>query len=180
MRKVSIAVLSAVSAVLISLGVGTVGAGAVASAAPVSPEAFLSGDPIGRYIVVLGARMNPNGSPPAILKDRLDRAAQLARSHPLNRVIVTGGNSWWLPISEASFMHFQLFLRGVPPWQVIDEHRAMSTVQNADNVVGMLSGMRASGAVIVTNGFHMQRAMNDFAVAARDEGANLDLVPAYA
>lgn len=166
--------VSVLSAVTFTFGTST-----TAQATPTS-GGFLSADPLGRYIVVLGARMNPNGTPPAILSQRLDRAASLSRSHPINRIIVTGGNSWWLPVSEATFMHLQLFQRGVAPWQVIDEHTAMSTVDNADRVVAMLSGLRASGAVIVTNDFHMSRALKNFREAAEDQHANLTFAPAAA
>lgn len=151
-----------------------------AEAEPVSPEAFLAGDPIGRYIVVLGARIEPRGTPPPILEERLDRAVALSNAYPVNRIIVTGGNTWLLPISEATFMHLELVKRGIAPWQVIDEHTAMSTNDNAIRVVAMLKGLGASGAVIVTNGFHMPRAMKVFRAQAAEQQANLTFVPGYA
>lgn len=160
----------------------TVGAPA-AHAAPTqtstSPGATLSADPIGRYIVVLGAQIGTFGNPPAILEQRLDRAAALARSHPFNRVIVSGGNTWWLPISEASFMQAGLIKRGVPMWQILGEHRSTSTVQNARYVVGMLKSLHATGAVVVTNTFHMKRAMKNFREEAKEQNTALALAAAY-
>lgn len=77
-------------------------------------------------------------------------------------------------------MHVELAKRGVPPWQVIDEHTAMSTNENAIKVVAMLKNLRASGAVIVTNGFHMPRAMQAFRTQVAEQNANLWVEPAYA
>ncbi|WP_062392938.1 YdcF family protein [Gordonia phthalatica] len=93
---------------------------------------------------------------------------------------MTGGNSWWLPIPESAFMHLQLANRGVTPFKVIEEPTAMSTVQNAQRTVAMLKGLGASGAVIVTNGFHMKQALTDFRKEAQRQGTRLDFVPGYA
>ncbi|MGC4934367.1 YdcF family protein [Gordonia sp. DT30] len=148
---------------------------------PQSPNSvFLWQNPIGHFIVVLGAKMGTHGETPNILNERLDVAAQLARTHPANRVIVSGGNTWWLPVSEAQFMNVGLMKRGVPMWQMVNEGTSTSTVQNATNTVGMLKAMGATGAVIVTNGFHMPRALGDFRAAAKDDHANLEFRTAVA
>ncbi|WLP92218.1 YdcF family protein [Gordonia sp. NB41Y] len=141
---------------------------------------FLWQSPPTRYIVVLGAKMGTFGQTPDILSARLDTAAQLARSHPFNRMIVSGGNTWWLPVSEAQFMNLGLIKRRVPVWQMVNEGRSTSTVQNASYTVGMLKAMGATGALIVTNGFHMPRALKDFRDAAAKQGARLTFQPAYA
>lgn len=151
-----------------------------AQAAPPSPGRFLTNNPVGRYIVVLGARMTPTGNPPHILRQRLDRAARLAHHSPLSRVIVTGGNSWWLPVPESTFMHVELMKRGVNPLRVIDEPTATSTVENARRSVAILRSLHASGAVIVTNGFHMKRALKNFRDESRRTGSRLTFVAGYA
>ncbi len=141
---------------------------------------FLWQSPPTRYIVVLGAKMGTLGQTPDILNRRLDVAARLAKQHPFNRVIVSGGDTWWLPVSEAQFMNLGLIRRGIPVWQMVNEGRATSTVQNALYTVGMLRGMGASGALIVTNGFHMPRALKNFRDAARKQHVRLEFRPAYA
>ncbi|MFM9379223.1 YdcF family protein [Gordonia sp. VNK21] len=143
-------------------------------------SSFLWGDVTRRYIVVLGARPEPNGQLPGVLQQRLDRAAGLARRHPVNRVVVSGGATWWLPVTEAQFMNVGLLRRGVPVWQMVNEDRSTSTVENAQNTVGMLAGMGASGAVVVTNQFHMKRALKNFRDAAGRQHADLTFRPAYA
>ncbi|MFT4201087.1 YdcF family protein [Gordonia sp. (in: high G+C Gram-positive bacteria)] len=141
---------------------------------------FLWQNPAGRYIVVLGAKPGTFGQTPAILNQRLHRAAALGRTHPFNRIIVSGGETWWLPVSEAQFMNVGLLQRGIPPHQMVNEGRSRSTVQNAAFTVRMLKAMGADGAVIVTNGFHMKRAMANFRSAAKAQHARLRFVAAYA
>lgn len=141
---------------------------------------FLWQSPPTRYIVVLGAKMGTFGQTPTILNERLDTGAALARSHPFNRVIVSGGDTWWLPVSEAQFMNLGLMRRGVPMWQMINEGRSTDTVENATYTVAMLKAMGATGALIVTNAFHMPRAMGDFRAAAAKQHAALQFQPSYA
>ncbi|GAB10875.1 hypothetical protein GOARA_063_00740 [Gordonia araii NBRC 100433] len=141
---------------------------------------FLWQNPGGRYIVVLGAKMGTFGQTPAILEQRLSKAARLGRTHPFNRIVVSGGDTWWLPVSEAQFMNIGLIKRGIPVWQMVNEGQSKSTVQNATNTVRMLKAMGADGAVIVTNGFHMKRAMKNFRDAARKQHARIKFVPSYA
>ncbi|MFT3899843.1 MAG: YdcF family protein [Gordonia sp. (in: high G+C Gram-positive bacteria)] len=141
---------------------------------------FLWQNPAGRYIVVLGAKQGTYGQTPAILNRRLSKAAALGRTHPFNRIIVSGGETWWLPVSEAQFMNVGLIQRGIPPHQMVNEGKSRSTVQNAAFTVKMLKRMGADGAVIVTNGFHMKRAIGNFRSAAKAQRARLTFVPAYA
>ncbi len=125
-------------------------------------HAFLYADPAHRYIVVLGARLDPAGTMPAVLNARLDRAAAIARVHPGTKVIVTGGPTQTLPYTEAQAMQVGLALRGVNPLDVITENAAMSTVGNAHNVAGILASRGATGAVLVSSASHFPRALDDF------------------
>ncbi|WP_254859675.1 MULTISPECIES: YdcF family protein [unclassified Gordonia (in: high G+C Gram-positive bacteria)] len=141
---------------------------------------FLWQSPGTRYIVVLGAKFGVLGQTPDVLKRRLDVAANLGKKHPFNRMIVSGGDTHWLPVTEAQFMNLGLIRRGIPPWQMVNEVASTSTVQNAQNTVAMLKRMGGTGALIVTNGFHMERAMKNFRDAARQQGARIEFRSAYA
>lgn len=141
---------------------------------------FLWQSPGTRYIVVLGAKFGVLGQTPDVLKRRLDVAANLGKKHPFNRMIVSGGDTHWLPVTEAQFMNIGLIRRGLPPWQMVNEVASTSTVQNAQNTVAMLKRMGGTGALIVTNGFHMERAMKNFRDAAKAQNARLTFRPAYA
>lgn len=141
---------------------------------------YLFADPADRYIVVLGAKIGTLGRFPDILLKRLDLAARLSRQNPLSKVVVTGGDTWWLPVSEAQFMNVGMIRRGVPPWRMLNEDKATSTVQNADYTVQLLKKRKATGAVIVTNDFHMDRALKNFRDAAKTQKADMTFIPAYA
>ncbi len=158
-----------------SMDLGSTGTGLFSQA-----SIFLWQNPGARYVVVLGAKMGTLGQTPAILDRRLDVAAALGRTHPFNRIVVSGGDTWWLPVSEAQFMNLGLLQRAIPVWQMVNEGQSTSTVQNATYTVRMLKAMGADGAVIVTNGFHMQRAMQNFRDAARIQRARITFLPAYA
>lgn len=95
-------------------------------------------------------------------------------------MIVSGGDTHWLPVTEAQFMNLGLIRRGIPMWQMVNEVASTSTVQNAQNTVAMLKRMGGTGALIVTNGFHMERAMKNFRDAARQQGARIEFRSAYA
>lgn len=127
---------------------------------------YLAGDPASRYIVVLGARLNADGTLPGVLEARLDRAAAIARAHPAVRVIVSGGPTQALPYTEAEAMLAGLTLRGVNPLQIIPEQRSYSTVGNAANSTAILNHHRAQGAVLVSSGSHIDRALGNFRQAA--------------
>ena len=162
-----------------SLDFGSVELGTVPEL--ISPNSvFLWQSPPTRYIVVLGAKMGTFAETPQILTQRMNAAATLAKQHPFNRVIVSGGDTWWLPVSEAQFMNIGLIKRGVPMWQMLNENASTSTVQNAEFTVRMLKGLGATGALIVTNGFHMPRAMQNFRDAAAKQHARLIFQAAYA
>ena len=133
-----------------------------------SPQAhyYLAGNPGKRYIVVLGARLNPDGTLPGILDARLDAAAAMARAQPASRVIVSGGATQRLPYNEAQAMLAGLTLRGVNPAQIIMEERSYSTVENARNTAAILRGVGAEGVVLVSSASHIDRAMGNFRSAA--------------
>lgn len=159
---------------LIDQGIGTlehtVASGAtetVASLAQYSPaHAYLTGDPSSRYIVVLGARLNADGLLPEVLNSRLDGAAAIARLHPANKVIVSGGPTQKLPYTEAQAMFAGLVLRGVNPANVILEGNSYSTVDNARNTTEILTAAGADGAVLVSSASHIDRATRTFEAAS--------------
>lgn len=133
-----------------------------------SPQAhyYLAGNTSKRYIVVLGARLNPDGTLPEILNARLDAAAAMARAQPGVRVIVSGGATQALPYNEAQAMLAGLTLRGVNPAFIMMEERSYSTVENARNTAAILRGVGAEGIALVSSDSHIGRATGNFQAAA--------------
>lgn len=130
------------------------------AAAPTSAAVTLP-DPTGVIptVTILGARLNDNCTPPAVLNARLDTAADYLRSHPLTRVITTGGRTnTHCPFTEAQVMSAGLVTRGViTPSD--NENTAVSTVGNARGV----AAMGVTNTVLVTSASHMPRAQANFA-----------------
>ncbi len=177
-RSVAALALAAVSAVTVGLaGAPTAGATeqdkAVVSdnrtiadipvLSPIAAQAILLRD--ARVpIVVLGARLDEDCARPQVLDDRLDAATELARTHLLNPVIVSGGATQTDCPSEAAAMESGLRERGVTN-QVLIEEESDSTVANVQNTKSMISD-RGGLAVVVTSSPHNVRALQNF----RDAG----------
>lgn len=130
---------------------------------PVASHAVLANDrrvPI----VVLGARLNEDCKTPKVLDDRLNGAAELARIHRGNPVVVTGGTTQPDCPSEAKAMEKGLRLRGVSNPIVVEE-KSGSTL---DNVANTSDYIHSNGgvAVIVTSDPHYSRALSNY----RDKG----------
>lgn len=166
------------------------GSGVVANANPVSAvavKAFNSSlatpvvvSPVGRAaaetalldpqvpIIVLGARLNPDCSAPAVLTSRLETARSLALRHPLNPVVVvTGGRTQPGCQTEAEYMRDALASMGVWKRRITMETNSDSTVENAAGTAYLAesgtSGVRA--AVIVTSPTHTPRARDTYSAA---------------
>ncbi|MDO5029873.1 MAG: YdcF family protein [Corynebacterium sp.] len=173
-----VGVVLAVSAVL--------GTGAVANANPVSAgvtKAFnnsavtpLVVSPVGRAaaeaalldpqvpIIVLGARLNPDCSAPAVLKSRVATARSLALRHPLNPIIVSGGRTQPGCQTEAEYMRDALVSMGVSKRRITMETNSDSTVGNAVGTAHFASSTTgiARAGVIVTSPRHTSRARNTY------------------
>lgn len=129
-------------------------------------QVILSRD-AGVPIVILGARLNGDCARPGILEDRLDAAADLLRLHPLNPVIVTGGETQPGCPAEAVSMEWGLRERLVVN-PIIQETQAGSTLGNVAYTKDMI--MDSGGlAVVVTSSPHQIRALQNY----RDAGVEV-------
>ena len=109
------------------------------------------------YLIVLGAQVREDG-PSAVLKYRLDAAAQYLRENDSTTCIVTGGKGATEPISEGEGMKQYLVSAGIPEDRIIVEDKALNTVQNIQYSKALMSSPDAPTA-IVTNNFHVTRAL---------------------
>lgn len=109
------------------------------------------------YLIVLGAQVREDG-PSAVLKYRLDAAAQYLRENDSTTCIVTGGKGATEPFSEGEGMKQYLVSVGIPEDRIIVEDKALNTVQNIQYSKALMSSPDAPTA-IVTNNFHVTRAL---------------------
>ena len=114
-------------------------------------------EPGADYLIVLGAQWKPEG-PSDVLRRRLDRAIQYLRENPDTVVIASGGQGNDEPISEAEGMRQYLVAAGISDERILMEATSSTTLENL-MFSGRLLDREKDRVVIVTNNFHMFRAL---------------------
>lgn len=109
------------------------------------------------YVIVLGAQVYEN-SPSRVLKYRLDKALSYLGTHPDTKCIVTGGQGWNEPLSEAQGMYNYLVQNGLDGSRIILEDRATDTSENIKFSMALMESRDASVGII-SNNFHLFRAI---------------------
>lgn len=109
------------------------------------------------YVIVLGAQWKTSG-PSYVLQKRLEKAIAYLNANPDTRVIVSGGQGYNEPISEAEGMKGYLEAAGIDPERILVEDASTNTTQNLI-FSGELLNKSEDSVVIVTNNFHMFRAL---------------------
>jgi uncharacterized SAM-binding protein YcdF (DUF218 family) len=108
--------------------------------------------------LVLGYALNDDGTPQSSLVARVDRAAALHRSGLVPILVVSGGASR-AGRTEAGVMRDLLLAAGVPAGAIVVEDRARSTEENFACARPLLAARGADRVLLVTEPWHMTRAM---------------------
>lgn len=106
------------------------------------------------YIMVLGAGIEPDGSPSPILKERLDTAIELYHNHNAKQIIVSGGIDE--AQSEISAMYNYLIDNDIPEENVLCDTLGVNTFASINNLTEVY---HAKSAIIVSQRFHLYRAV---------------------
>ncbi|MFD1637066.1 YdcF family protein [Evansella tamaricis] len=109
-------------------------------------------------IIVLGAGVWENGPSPA-LKARLERALEVYHEGFAEKFILTGGLGDFPP-TEAEAMKEFLEKANVPSEHIFLEPLATNTAENLQYSKVIMDGQGWDSAIIVTDVFHMKRALN--------------------
>lgn len=109
------------------------------------------------YVIILGAQWKPQG-PSNVLQRRLDKAIPYLNENPDTIVIVSGGQGPDEPVSEAAGMRQYLVDIGISDDRILIEDRSTNTWENLA-FSGTMLDRENDRIVIVTNNFHMFRAM---------------------
>lgn len=117
--------------------------------------AKISAVPAAEVAIVPGALVQPNGKMSAMLADRVEQAARLWHAGKVGKVLVSGDHHTWA-YDEPDTMRKALVARGVPPRDVFEDHAGFNTWAT---MVRARSIFNVKDAVVVTNGFHMPRAL---------------------
>jgi SanA protein len=105
--------------------------------------------------IVPGALVNANGTMSTMLADRVKQAAALWQAGKVKKILVSGDHGSW-SYDEPDTMRKALVRAGVPPRDVFEDHAGFdtwATMVRARNIFGVHK------AVVVTQGFHMPRAL---------------------
>ncbi len=103
-----------------------------------------------QVIVVLGARVYPDGHLSHALADRLETALRLYRAGRAPTVLVSGADD------EPGAMRRWLEARGVPPTAIVEDAGGVDTYSTMARASGTYG---AATAIVVTQAFHLPRAL---------------------
>lgn len=105
--------------------------------------------------IVPGALVQPDGQMSAMLADRVRQAAALWHAGKVEKILVSGDHHSWA-YDEPDTMRKALVRMGVAPRDVFEDHAGFdtwATMVRARNI------FEVHDAVVVTQGFHMPRAL---------------------
>lgn len=130
--------------------------------------------------IVLGNRMNDDGTMSEIMKTRLDMVLKMDREIHPNIIIVSGGiANKKAGVSEASRMSKYLTDQGIEPSRIVLEDKSKTTSQNAKFAVPMAICYGADEIILCTSKEHMERSfLNPLKLFKKQIGHNtIVLVP---
>ena len=116
-------------------------------------------------LIVLGSRVNPDGTPGENLTMRLEAALTAYRAQPC-LIVTCGGQGSDEPVPEGDVMRAWLIDRGVPAAHVISENASVNTKESIEAAAQLLRARGIGSAAMVTSAYHVPRAMD----MARDAG----------
>ena len=112
------------------------------------------------YMVVLGAKVNPDG-PSVSLWDRICGAYEYLEANPHVIAVLSGGQGSDEPITEAECMYRELALLGIDPSRLWIEDQATSTWENMHFSLDLIeekTGIRPSKIGVLSSEYHLFRA----------------------
>lgn len=130
-------------------------------------------------VIVLGARVWPDGRMSKSLLYRCESALEAWRSGLAQNIIVCGAQGDDEPAAEADVMAAWFVKSGVPEKSVWKDIASVNTQENLENAAEIMAERGWKTAIIATNDYHVQRALwiardvgiDACAVAARSPGS---------
>jgi vancomycin permeability regulator SanA len=108
-------------------------------------------------IAVLGAGLDPDGTPSPMLAARLDAAVALYDAGAADVVLMTGDNSR-ADYDEVGAMQRYAIAAGVPAGAIVRDHAGFSTYESMYRLRDVFGARRV---VVVTQQYHLYRAVFD-------------------
>ena len=111
--------------------------------------------PHAEVALILGASVFTDGTPTPTLADRLTAGAALYRDGRVARVLVSGDHGQ-APFDQVDVMRRELVRLGVPDGAIFTDHGGFDTW---DSMVRARKVYEVRSAIVVTQGWHMPRAL---------------------
>jgi len=106
--------------------------------------------------VVLGNKVELDGSPSKRLMSRLDKAIELYNDKYFKYIIVSGGTGKE-GFDEAKVMKDYLVKAGVQADAVIEDNNGINTYMTAKNLKDIMDGNKLQSAMVITQYYHVTR-----------------------
>jgi SanA protein len=120
------------------------------------PNTYLPDEvPSKQVAIVFGAALQWNGTPSAVLRDRIETAVKLYKAGKVKKLLMSGDNRF-IEYNEPESMRQYALSLGVPDNDIVLDfagRRTYDTCYRAKEIFGVET------AILVTQGFHMPRAL---------------------
>lgn len=121
-----------------------------------SSQTFSKEDaPVRLVAIVFGAEVKRDGTPSAVLRDRIETAVTLYKTGKVEKLLMSGDNRF-VDYNEPESMRQYALTLGVPDADIVLDYagrRTYDTCYRAKEIFGVNS------AILVTQGFHLPRAL---------------------
>ncbi|SCL20641.1 protein SanA, affects membrane permeability for vancomycin [Micromonospora pallida] len=107
-------------------------------------------------VLVLGARVDPDGTPSSFLAARLELARQLYENGTARAILVSGDQGSRAGYDEPGAMRRWLVERGVPNHKIVQDHAGYDTY---DSCIRARQVFGVEHMIVVTQSFHIERAV---------------------
>jgi len=127
--------------------------------------------PAERIAIVFGAGLRKDGTPTAILKDRVETAAQLYQQGKVNKLLMSGDNRF-VEYNEPEAMRQYALDLGIPDKDIVLDYAGRRTYDTCYRAKAIF---QVDSAILVTQNFHLPRALflcNWFGVKSAGVEAN--------
>ena len=125
-------------------------------------------------LIVLGAKVRPDGSMSNSLRWRCEAALEAWERDLAGEIIVCGGQGEDEPESEAEAMRKWLTEHGVPAESIYTDAFSTDTLENFANAAKIMGERGWTTAAVATSDYHVQRSL----WLARDAGIDACGIPA--
>jgi len=121
--------------------------------------------PVRRVAIVFGAEVKKDGTPSAVLRDRVETAVELYKNGKVEKLLMSGDNRF-VDYNEPEAMRQYAVSLGVPDEAIVLDYagrRTYDTCYRAKEI------FQVDSAILVTQGFHLPRSLflcNSFGVEA--------------